>query len=98
MRSNVAIIILFALIIASCTKDNTTPTYGSSTLIGQWNWVFSCGGIAGVTYTPKSTGETIKIEFDTIDEFTDLPISPLINTEFLTVMFLVPVAPIPLLW
>jgi len=27
-------------------------------LTGQWEWVSSFGGIAGITYTPQSTGQT----------------------------------------
>jgi|WetSurMetagenome_2_1015567.scaffolds.fasta_scaffold07792_2 hypothetical protein len=51
--------------LASCTKENNIPTTGPSTLAGKWNWVYSSGGFAGQTYTPKTEKKTIRIEYDT---------------------------------
>jgi len=31
--------------------------------VGSWVWIESSGGIAGVTLTPASTGETMAIDF-----------------------------------
>jgi hypothetical protein len=31
--------------------------------VGSWSWVESSGGIAGVTLTPASTGETMTVRF-----------------------------------
>lgn len=33
-------------------------------IAGQWEWVESTGGIAGMTLTPASTGETRELRFD----------------------------------
>jgi hypothetical protein len=53
------------LFLASCTKENNIPTTGPSALAGKWNWVYSSGGFAGQTYTPKTEKKTIRIEYDT---------------------------------
>jgi hypothetical protein len=63
---NSLLLFLFAFILlVSCTKENSIPSSQSSDLAGKWNWVSSSGGIAGITYTPKSLKKTIKIEYDT---------------------------------
>jgi hypothetical protein len=64
MKLMLTIILLIGIILVACTKEKTGSVSGPSTLIGKWNWVFSSGGFIGTTYTPKSTGESIKIEFD----------------------------------
>lgn len=33
-------------------------------ILGRWTWVESTGGIAGITQTPSSTGETRSLRFD----------------------------------
>ena len=33
-------------------------------IVGQWEWIESTGGIAGMTLTPASTGETRALRFD----------------------------------
>jgi hypothetical protein len=45
----------------SCS-DNATGTSAPS-LIGEWNWVESCGGIAGTCYSPKTVGHKRSLEF-----------------------------------
>jgi hypothetical protein len=65
MKSYVLILFSLVIILGSCSKENITSTKVSSGLTGEWNWVYSSGGIAVTTYTPKSTGETRRIEFDT---------------------------------
>ena len=43
-------------------SDPTAP--GTQDLLeGDWTWVESSGGIAGVTRTPESTGETMSLRF-----------------------------------
>lgn len=59
MRNKLLLISLISLTIFSCEKEDTNL----SGLIGKWNWVSSTGGIAGITYTPKSIGYTKTIEF-----------------------------------
>lgn len=41
----------------------TAPDIGEG-IIGRWTWVESTGGIAGLTRTPASTGETRSLRFD----------------------------------
>lgn len=36
---------------------------GTSDILGSWAWVESTGGIAGITKTPQSSGESWTIEF-----------------------------------
>ena len=73
MRSRLFIFALLSLIITSCTKDKTVNTKSyvdlPSNLFGTWNWQYSSGGYAGVSYTPETTGEVRKIEFDTDNNF-----------------------------
>ena len=58
---------LFSVVIfiqlVSCKKDNVIDS--SSNLTGQWSWIKSCGGIAGICYTPISTKARIRIVFAT---------------------------------
>lgn len=42
-------------------KDPTSDA--TPNIVGTWSWVESTGGIAGVTKTPESSGETWTIEF-----------------------------------
>lgn len=53
---NAGLLFLF-LILSSCTDQNDTKKDDSG-LSTTWVWVSSSGGIAGVSYTPKSTGTT----------------------------------------
>ena len=68
MRSKLLFIAFISLILGSCTKDTTKINPKSieipAALIAKWNWIYSDGGIGGVTYTPQSTGEVRTIEFD----------------------------------
>jgi hypothetical protein len=55
-------VIVFALFgLTGCTKntDNTTLT----DLTGNWEWVKSSGGIAGVVQTPKTLGYTYHVTY-----------------------------------
>lgn len=64
-------LILIVLLTINCSSDNDREI--NSTIIGQWNWVKSTGGIAGSTYTPESTGENkiLIISSDSIKYFTN---------------------------
>jgi hypothetical protein len=55
------IFIFIAILFLSCEKNN--DSLSNWNLIGQWNWVKSSGGIAGMTYTPNSTGKNRVLEF-----------------------------------
>jgi hypothetical protein len=60
-------IIFFLIIIVSiygCKKDDSFIS--SSSIIGEWSWISTCGGIAGICYTPKSTNQRINLVF-TVD-------------------------------
>ena len=62
MKMKLLMITLLALASLSCVKESSIL----NNLTGKWDWVSSTGGIAGITYTPKSTGVKKVIEF-TID-------------------------------
>lgn len=55
-----AIPLLFSFILFISCSDDVLKT---NEIMGTWNWISSSGGIAGVTYTPESTGENIILEF-----------------------------------
>jgi hypothetical protein len=61
------LVILVLIVIAfseGCKKDDSFVS--SSSLIGEWSWTSTCGGIAGICYTPKSTNQRINLVF-TVD-------------------------------
>lgn len=45
----------------SCTKDEIVAQNSTSTLTGEWRWVSSTGGIAGITITPETAGYERKL-------------------------------------
>lgn len=56
------LLILAALFAFSCTKEEVLATSEStSSLVGEWRWVSSTGGIAGKTITPSSAGYERKL-------------------------------------
>jgi hypothetical protein len=67
MKSKLLFIVFITTFLLSCTKDRTNTKPASleipTSLIAKWNWDFSTGGYAGITYTPVSTGEARRIEF-----------------------------------
>jgi hypothetical protein len=65
MKRTVVLLLVFAAGFISCSKEHTQPTG----LVGTWNWVYSTGGIVGVTQTPASTGETRSVEFSSNGQF-----------------------------
>jgi hypothetical protein len=55
-------IIFILVIIASCIGCRKEDSFISSTgLIGEWSWISTCGGIAEICYTPKSTNQRIDL-------------------------------------
>ncbi|HNW57389.1 MAG TPA: hypothetical protein PLR88_01815 [Bacteroidales bacterium] len=59
--------ILVLIIIASCYGCKKEDSFiSSSSIIGEWAWVSTCGGIAGVCYTPETTNQRINLVF-TVD-------------------------------
>jgi len=54
------LIILVMTTFLSCTKDDAELM--NTSLIGNWNWIESSGGIDGRIETPNSTGNTIRIQ------------------------------------
>jgi hypothetical protein len=56
-------LLLIILFVCGCEKDNSTNY--SSSLIGKWSWVISCGGFAGCS-TPESSHTTMNLVF-TVD-------------------------------
>jgi len=48
------LIVLGWVILSSCEK-NYVKVPG---LVGRWDWVSTCGGFAGICYTPESTGKS----------------------------------------
>jgi hypothetical protein len=53
--------LLSILLISGCKKD--VAFISSSSLIGEWSWISTCGGIAGICYTPKSTNQRVNLVF-----------------------------------
>src|SRR5262245_41651013 len=60
-------LLLAAVVIGgnSCSKEHSQP----AGLVGTWNWVYSSGGIAGITETPASTGQTRSMEYTANGQF-----------------------------
>jgi len=66
MKSNILIIVTILIFFFSCEKQNIES---NTLLIGKWQWQSSCGGIAGICYTPQSSGENQMIEFTSDSTF-----------------------------
>ena len=63
MKTKLILAVIALIIMVACNKENTSST-NSASIIGEWNWISSTGGIAGMKYTPETTGEKRKIIFD----------------------------------
>lgn len=61
----IAFFTFFALI--SCRNEDDLD---SKTLVGDWEWISSTGGINGQTETPASSGKTITISFTEDNKYT----------------------------
>jgi hypothetical protein len=57
----IMVILVIIVIHFGCTKDNFYSY--SSSLFGDRSWVSTCGGMAGIYYTPKSTNQKINLVF-----------------------------------
>jgi hypothetical protein len=64
MKKLTLFIIVIITYCAGCKKDDSFIS--SSSLIGEWSWISTCGGIAGGCYTPKTTNQRINLVF-TVD-------------------------------
>jgi hypothetical protein len=62
MKKLVLLIAIF-IILLSCKKENQIVVYSSS-IIGEWNWLSTCGGFSGLCGTPKTTNSTSKLVFN----------------------------------
>ncbi len=61
MKYLTVFIILAFLSLASCKKENAgLPT---SSLIGNWSWIESCGGLHGGCITPVTSHYNMKLTF-----------------------------------
>lgn len=62
-------LLFIGFLMMQCSTDKNLPE--NKSILGKWNWIESTGGIAGVTLTPKSTGNTITLEIskNTIKKF-----------------------------
>ncbi|WP_111708448.1 hypothetical protein [Lutibacter citreus] len=56
---NIILSILVLSVFFSCSNDDESL---NDNLVGNWNWKSSSGGIAGITETPETTGNTINLE------------------------------------
>jgi hypothetical protein len=63
MKTKIIALYLFGLLLFSCGDENPNLD-NSNKLLGKWDWVESTGGLAGMIYTPKSTGNSKMLEFN----------------------------------
>lgn len=59
-------ILLFALSLVSCEDESQVPACEGlhCDLIGNWEWDYTYGSIAGATTNPENTGMEQSLEFD----------------------------------
>jgi hypothetical protein len=60
MKRSILIFLLVSLVFG-CSKEDDISY--SSDLIGQWDWLMTCGGFSGLCGTPQSSHKTAKIIF-----------------------------------
>ena len=63
-----SVILLSALIITQCGKSTNPPS--EPTILGNWVWESSIGGIAGTTRTPETEGYSVFLSFMSDSTFT----------------------------
>jgi len=63
MQTKLILAVIAVFMMFSCNKENIS-SINSKSIIGDWNWISSTGGIAGLKYTPETTGEQRRITFD----------------------------------
>ena len=54
-------LLAFVVVLSGCKKEN--PVTYSSSLIGEWSWVSTCGGFAGTCYYPQQTKESVNLVY-----------------------------------
>lgn len=59
---NSILLAIIGMTILSCSQSDDIS---NTSLIGEWNWIGSTGGIAGITETPQTTGENRKLKIST---------------------------------
>ena len=73
MKSKLFFIAILCMIFESCAKENIVDTRVyvdiPGTMIGNWNWLSTSGGIGVSLYTPENTGEIRRVEFDNKSNF-----------------------------
>jgi hypothetical protein len=58
-RASYTLITLLGLCASACQKTDATPERAGQSILGEWHWVSTVGGISGKQiYTPASTGST----------------------------------------
>ncbi len=62
MRPIILFLLVLTLPAASCKKKDNTGS-SANYWSGNWSWVMSRGGIAGLTETPASTGRHLNYNF-----------------------------------
>jgi hypothetical protein len=66
----IVLTIIFILTFLSCKKDNENDIQKLNTVVGDWTWLKSYGGLTGnVMQTPASTNSTKRIIFKDNGEF-----------------------------
>lgn len=63
------LLMLVALALCSASSCNKGKLPASTSIMGQWRWVKSTGGIGGFTSTPQSAGFTQRYQFSTDSTF-----------------------------
>jgi len=58
------LLMLLALTLCSASSCNKGKLPASKSIMGQWRWVKSVGGIGGFTTTPQSAGFTQRYQFN----------------------------------
>lgn len=61
-------LLLIIIIFATACEKQKTDEYSNS-LIGEWKWISSCGGISYSCSTPESSNRNIKIAFTADSSF-----------------------------
>lgn len=61
MKKSIVLVLIVIAFYEGCKKDDSYVS--SSSLVGEWSWISTCGGIAGICYTPKSANQRINFVF-----------------------------------
>ena len=69
MKKSFMYLILFILPFVACEKVEYAKF--SSSIIGEWTWLSTCGGFSGLCDTPKSEKDKINLVF-TVDSICNL--------------------------